>query len=58
MSSFQFRGGDIFCVKIETETEGNGGRKKTSFGSVVPPLKKGLIFFKKGLGFFKFRDVS
>ena len=58
MSSSQFRGGDIFCVKTETEKEGNGGRKKASFGPAVFPLKKGLIFFKKGLGFLKFRDVS
>lgn len=58
MSSSQFRGGDIFCVKIETGAEGNGGRKKASFGPAVSPLKKGLIFFKKGLSFFKFRDVS
>lgn len=58
MSSSQFRGGDIFCVKTETGTEGNGRQKKASFGPVVFPLKKGLIFFKKGLSFFKFRDVS
>lgn len=58
MSSSQFRGGDIFCVKTETGTEGNGRQKKASFGPAVFPLKKGLIFFKKGLSFFKFRDVS
>ncbi len=47
MSSSQFRGGDIFCVKTETETEGNGGRKRLLSELLYPPLKKGLIFFKK-----------